>query len=678
MAKTISELMADTMPKSSNVKGAPRLERTLRNLNKLAEGNASPDEIQVYLKSEGYDSKSFANAVDKYNKSKGIVAEFGPVKSALQGLTFGFSDEAEAFIKSAIGQGTYEQNLSAINLAKQEFEAQAPGQALTSEIVGGLPLMLLGGAGAVRGQQMLERVAPMVSRIPRPVTAVGGAGVTGATSAAVTGAGQAEPGMRIAGAEELAPIGAAFGLGGTTAARVIPKLPGIGQMVDLGRRMAGVPVDFAQRADVKLLQALQRDGVSLSDSLDRLRQIKASNYKPETIIELGGENTRRLADIVAQYPGASQTARTLIEERTAGQPMRVMQDFRTAFRFNADAVQLADDLIKNRNLAADPLYKKAYAEGGVINDPRFNDFLKIPQFQEAYGTARRLAALDGVELPAKPEDISKLGGFDLMTLDYIKRGLDDVLFVKSSPTSGVGKTELGKLKERRNEFVSLIDEVGPPSYKEARRAFAGPTEVLDAIEQGRKFGTVDARELRKTFDSLSPAEQEGFKIGVFDSIRTNINKGADGVDALRRVWGSPEKRDQIKVFLGEDTFNDLSSQLLREKVIRQTDIGMSRQSATVPRQIQRQEFEGETGMIPQMVEQGPVRGAINYLLRTATGPGQPTAEALAPTLFSTDVMQQIQALTRLQSLDELLRRQAAQSAGVVGTGGGTAAGLLGE
>lgn len=678
MAKTISELMADTTPKSPNVKGAPRLERTLRNLNKLAEGNASPDEIQVYLKSEGYDSKSFANAVDKYNKAQGIVAEFGPVKSALQGLTFGFSDEAEAFIKSAIGQGTYEQNLAALNLAKQEFEAQAPGQALTSEIVGSLPLMALGGTGAVRGQQMLERIAPMVSRIPRPVTAVGGAGVTGATSAAVTGAGQAEPGMRMAGAEELAPVGAAFGLGGTTAARVIPKLPGIGQMVDLGRRMAGVPVDFAQRADVKLLQALQRDGVSLSDSLDRLRQIKASNYKPETIIELGGENTRRLADIVAQYPGASQTARTLVEERTAGQPMRVMQDFRTAFKFNADAVQLADDLIKNRGLAADPLYKKAYAEGGVINDSRFNDFLKIPQFKEAYETARRLAFLDRIELPAKPEDISKIGGFDLMTLDYIKRGLDDMIYTKSSPISGVGKTELGKLKERRNEFVSLIDEVGPPSYKEARRAFAGPTEVLDAIEQGRKFGTVDARELRKTFDSLSPAEQEGFKIGVFDSIRTNINKGADGADALRRVWGSPEKRDQIKVFLGEDTYNDLSSQLLREKVIRQTDIGMSRQSATVPRQIQRQEFEGETGMIPQMVEQGPVRGAVNYLLRTATGPGQPTAEALAPTLFSTDVMQQIQALTRLQSLDELLRRQAAQSAGVMGTGGGAAAGLLGE
>ena len=678
MAKTISELMADTMPKSSNVKGAPRLERTLRNLNKLADGGATPQEIQIYLKSEGYDSKSFANAVDKYNKSQGIVAEFGPVKSALQGLTFGFSDEAEAFIKSAVGQGTYEQNLSALNLAKQEFEAESPGQALTSELVGGLPYLALGGTGAVRGQQMLERFAPMISKIPKPITAIGGATAVGGTSAGITGAGQAEPGMRMAGAQELAPVGAAFGLGGTTAAKTIPKIPFVSQMLDVGKRMAGVPTDFAQRADVKLLQALQRDGVSPADALARLQKIKSSNYKPETIIELGGENTRRLADIVAQYPGASQVARTLVEERTAGQPIRVMQDFKSAFNVNADAVQLADDLIKQRSDLSKPLYQKAYQEGGVIKNDRINELMKLQAFDDAYQRAIRIASYDGIELPKSASDIEKIGGFDLMTLDYIKRGLDDVLYNAKSPTSGIGKTELGKLKERRAEFVRLIDESGPESYKAARLAFAGPTEVLEAIELGSKFSTTDARQLRKTFESLSPAEQEGFKIGVFDFIRTNINKGADGADALRRVWGSPEKRDQIRVFLGEDTFNDLSTQLLREKVIRQTDTGMSRQSATVPRKIQQAEFEGETGVIPQMAEKGIVRGGIDYLLRSATGPGQPTAEALAPTLFSTDLMKQMEALSRLQSLDELLRRQAAQSAGVLGVGGGSAAGLLGE
>lgn len=675
---TISQLMADTVPKSTSVKGGARIEKTLRNLNRMAEQNAPAEDIMVYIKSEGYDPKSFSNAVENYNKSKGVIAEFGPVKSALQGLTFGFSDEAEAGIKSLLGQGTYEQNLAAINLAKQEYQQQQPLEAIGSELAGTIPTMLLGGAGAVRGQQILERTMPMLRNIPRSATAIGGAGAAGGISAGVTGAGQAMPGERMAGAGELAPVGAALGLGGTTAARVIPQVPGVQPMMDLGRRLVGRAPDFAQRADVKLLQALQRDGISPADAIDRIQKIKAAGYKPETIIELGGENTRRLADVVAQYPGPAQAARALAEERTAGQAQRVMSDFTQAFRTNADAVDLTDNLITARTQISDPLYKKAYAEGGVIEDPRFNDFMKIPQFKEAYQTARRLAALDRIELPANVEDIAKVGGFDLMTLDYIKRGLDDILYTKSSPLSGVGKTELGKLKQRRNEFVSVIDEVGPESYKEARRAFAGPTEVIDAIEKGRKFANLDSREIKRIYAGLSEAEKDGFKIGVYDTIRATINKGADGRDVLTRVWGSPEKRNQIQVLLGEDAYNTLTSQLAREKLIRQTDAKLAGGSQTMPRQLAQREFEGEEGLIPSVVERGPIRGGIDYVLRTATGPGQPTAEALAPTLFSTERMRQISDLTRLQRLDELLRQQAARSAGVTGAGAGAGAGLLGE
>lgn len=654
-------------------KKEPSIARVLRNMTKLAENNVPPEDALTYLKSEGYDPKSFANAVDKYNRAQGIISDFGPVKSALQGLTFGFSDEAEAAFKALTGRGTYEQNLASIGLAKQEFEQESPGTALGAELVGGAPYMLLGGLGAMRTASQL----PMLARVPKSVIATGGAAGAGGISAGISGAGTAEPGQRMVGAAEMAPIGAAVGIGGTTAAKVIPKIPGVQQMSDLGQRMIGRAPDYTQRADVKLLQALQRDGMSPADALDRLRLIKSSNYKPETIIELGGENTRRLADIVAQYPGASQAARELVEERGSGAAQRVMQDFKTAFRVNADAADLADEIIKQRDAIARPLYQRSYQEGGVISDERFNKFFKIPQFQEAYGTARRLAALDGIELPKDIKDIDKVGGFDLMTLDYIKRGLDDVLYVKSSPLAGVGKTEIGKLTERRNEFVNLIDEVGPPSYKAARAAFAGPTEVRNAIELGKKFANVDARELKRTFDKLTPAEQEGFKVGVYDTIRTNINKGADGSDVLRRVWKSPEKRDQIRVFLGDDAYNDLSSQLLRENVIRQTDVRLVGGSQTQPRQLAQREFEGEEGLIPQMAT-GGFRGGMNYLLRTATGPGQPTAEALAPTLFSTDIGQQIQNLTRLQTLDELLRRQAAGLGGAVGTGAGVSTGLLGE
>ena len=661
----------------TTARGTPNLERVLRNMEKLVSQGATKEEAMQYLEAEKFSPDSFTKAVENYNKSKGIVADFGPFKNLLQGFSFGWSDEAEAFVKSLAGKGTYEQNLAAIQGAQQEYEMTAPlVENVGTKLLGSAPLMLMGGLGGVKALQTLPQLARM--RIPAPVVAGTSAAASGAISGGVTGAGEAAPGERIEGAKQQAVTGAVLGPVGNVATNVVSKVaePFIRPVKSaLGR---DVSQDFAERADVKLLQALQRDGVDLQEAQARLAMIRQNNYKPETIIELGGENTRRLADIVAQYPGASQVARSLSEERIGGAPQRITQDFRQALQVNADAFDLADDLIRTRTAQADPLYKRAYQEGGVIEDPRIDKFMKIPQFQDAYRTARRLAALDGIDLPPDPTKMGQVGGFDLMTLDYIKRGLDDVLYVGKMPTSGIGKTEMGKLKQRRNEFVAVIDEVGPASYREARRAFAGPTEVIDAIEQGQKFTKVDPRQLRRTYDGLTPAEQEGFRIGVYDAVREAVDKGTDGHDVLRRVWSSQQKRDQLAAFIGPDAFEDLQSRLLRERVIRETDTRMMGGSQTQPRTLAQREFEGEEELVTSVIRQGPTAALRNYVLRTATGPGQPTAEALAPTLFSLDPNAQRQTLMRLQRLDELLRQQAAQRGGAFGTAAGTQSGLLGE
>jgi hypothetical protein len=611
------------------------------------------------------------------NRLRPQQVDYGFGSAALQGLTFGFSDEIQARAMEAAGQGTYEQNLASIQAAKKSYEQEFPYRALGAEVLGSIPTMFVGGAGAVRGLQAAQRVLPSIS-VPRQVGAAGGAAVSGATTGALTGAGTAQPGGRIEGAQSGAQTGAALGAAGQQAARIVPQVPGIRQAIEFGREKVGLPTDFARRADVKLLQSLQRDGVNLDEAMRRISVIKQGGYKPETIIELGGENTRRLADLVAQYPGASQAARELIETRSAGAPGRITTDFREAFQVNADAFDLSEQLIQQRNAASRPLYEQAYREGGVVSDKRFDSYFKLTPFKDAYKTARELAEFDGIDLPEKIEDLAKLGGPDLRTLDYIKRGLDDVLYVKKGPTGGTGKQILGRLEEKRREFVNLIDEVGPDSYKAARRAFAGPTEVRNAIDTGKEFAKLDPRELKKQFDSLSDAEQEGFKIGVFDAIRTNIDKGADGVDVLRRVWKSTEKQSQIRALLGDDAFNDLSSRLVREKVIRETDVRMLSGSQTQPRTLLQREFEGRDELIPQLAEKGVAGTARNYLLRTMTGPGQPTAEQLARTLYSLDLPTQQATIGRLQSLDEILAREAARSAGVVGTGVGVQSGLLGD
>jgi hypothetical protein len=355
-----------------------------------------------------------------------------------------------------------------------------------------------------------------------------------------------------------------------------------------------------------------------------------------------------------------------------------MTDFRQALRVNADAFELAEDIIKKRDAAAAPLYRQAYQEGGVISDDRFMGFMKIPQFKDAYARAKRIAALDGIDLPEKATDIEKIGGFDLMTLDYIKRGLDDVLFTGKQPGSGMGKTELGKLKQKRNEFVAIIDEAGPASYRQARQAFAGPTEVADAIDMGRKFANIDPRQLAKNFEKLSEAEKDGFRVGVFDLIKSEAEKGVEGRNIIPKIWNSIKRKDQVRALIGDDAFQELSDKLRRENLIKESDVSIMSGSPTQRRQLAQREFEAEEGIVPLMADRGMVRGGLDYLLRSATGPGQPTAQALAPTLFSTDVARQLETMNRLRGLDELLRQEAARAAGTVGTGAGISAGLLGD
>jgi hypothetical protein len=601
--------------------------------------------------------------------------EYGFGRAALQGLSMGFSDEIEAKAREARGEGRYEDILAGLRQAKQRFGEQYPIGSTLAEMGGALPTMLLGGAGfanlAARAPSIAARFSPLT-------TGLTGAAATGGATGAITGAGEAEPGQRMAGAARGGATGTVLGPTGQVATKAVSGV--VSKGLEMGRSAIGADPTktFRDRADVKLLQALRRDGLSPKDAADRLQSIQASGYKPETIVEIGGKNTRALADVVSKYPGASQVAEELAEQRMAGQAGRVISDFERVFGRKESALDVADDLISRRNLSSGPLYQQAYREGGVIQDPRIDKLMELNAFKDAYKTARELAELDGVNLPANVQDLKQIGGFDLRTLDYIKRGLDDVLYVRATPISGTGKQVIAKLKEKRREFVDIVDEVGPDSYRAARQAFAGPTEVRDAIEAGQKFTRLSPSQLERDFAKLSPAEKEGFQLGVLESIRQNVDRGADGSDALRRVWASPEKRKQLQVILGNDQFMDLSNSLARENIIRRTDVTMTRGSQTMERQLLQREFEGTDELIPLVRQRGVLGGAGEYLLRTLTGPGQPTAEALAPTLFSTNAQQQMQELMRLQSLDELLRQRAAAMGGAVGAGAGTQAGLLGE
>jgi hypothetical protein len=668
-----------------------KFEKVIRNVDKLlANPDVKPSEINQYLNAEGYSASRFKSAAENYAKAKGTTSTYGNIEAGIQGLTFGFGDEFEAVIKTFKNKKPYEQNLAAVQFAKQEFETEKPMQAMASEVIGSLPMAFTAGKTAVQMASKIPEVANVLSKIPTSIKAIAGVSGAGAVAGGLSGAGTAQEGERVAGAQRGAVQGAILApvvLGGMKAGMGVTKtvaekigIPEAAKSIveatkdiPIVRTITGKTADFfgmsgdaAQRkADTKIIQALQRDSLTLPEVKAAMDQIRLSGYKPETIMEFGGKATKQLGETVASYPGARVVAENLAEERKSGAGNRILTDFQQAFNINKDPMEIADDIIKLRNAASKPLYDAAYASPVSIGSKTIDNIMLDPAFQSAYARANRIATREGFPLaPLKPEGNT----FDLKTIDYVKRGIDDEINWSKTPASGLGKDEVNSLKKVRSEFMGEVDSQAPAEYKQARQAFGGPTQVFDAIENGRGFFDVDARTLKKTYESLNPAEKDGFAIGAYDAIRTKIQSGADGIDQIKRTFGSPEKRDQIKVLIGDDAFKNLEMQLGREKAIRSTDIQITGGSPTQRRTEAAREFEGSTELVPQMAEKGLVKGGMDYLLRSVTGPGTRTAETLAPDLYSIDPAQQAKVIDRLKLLDEYLRNQALQQqvgAGVV-------------
>lgn len=174
-------------------------------------------------------------------------AESQRVRTALQGLTFGFADEIEAAIRSlGGGEGqTYEAIRDDIRNRLQAYKEQNPTEAITYETMGALAptaVALLSGVGTGAGAANVARLTGQAGRLARTGTGVLPQAATlggrlprlaqGATTGAAygglygVGTGEGTLGERVseAGGEALA--GAAFGAGGQALIKGVSGLSG--------------------------------------------------------------------------------------------------------------------------------------------------------------------------------------------------------------------------------------------------------------------------------------------------------------------------------------------------------------------------------------------------------------------------------------------------------------------
>lgn len=618
----------------------------------------------------------------------------GVVRSVLgQGLAMGWGDEAEAWLRSKLGDEEYEKALAEIRSEYGTFAEESPYLSGVGEFVGGaLPAV---GAMLVPGGQAAAPAA--AARAAGPLSRMLGLGKTagqrttgqnltrlsaiGGTQGAITGAGSATEEERLPGAVTGGAFGTVTGLGLPVLSKAVKGFAGS------VRDLAGVSPDRAKQ------WALEKLGMSLDDQspaaiAGRVRQDIQMGVPPAVANVTPG--TMQLAESVIQRGGApSRELEDLIAKQQAGSRDRVAKQVRRGLR-SKDFYQEEGQMVENLRKDADTMYEKAYAAGD-INDPSINRVLQEPEFQKFFTKAqgildkKRLAAeLDPEGDPSRfmlkplydPQTGNMVATPDVRTLDYIKQGIDaeiDELF-----RAGKG-AEARALKDLRNQFVGRLDDL-VPDYKAARAQYRGDIEVLEALRLGRdEFNKLDPEQVQALMKNMSKGEVDAFRTGVARNLFDQIMDPSTNIDAARKLIGSPSTRKAIEAVVETPAQRDfLMAALERETELFKAAGRMLAGSPTAKRQAMRESLESRPGVAEVAAETlsrgwngSVIQGTLALLRRRV--PDEYYAE-LAD-LLKTGRPKDVAAVVKL--LEEAAQKRGTREAIVGGTEAGLVGGVVG-
>lgn len=428
-------------------------------------------------------------------------------------------------------------------------------------------------------------------------------------------------------------------LGGGAGIGAIPIAGAVQGLWRGGQNVLGLQSPQTQASSL-LASALRRDSATPATIQTRMEEAQGLGV-PFASVDAAGRNTVRLGRTVETAPGAgSQTAAEYLSNRQLNQAPRVVEQLSKTLADPTVFKQATDALFKVRSTAARPLYEEAFAMP-VDMTPRLQQFLSDPILQQGLSKGREIQRLEMVAEGATPPPPSNT--LTMRDLDAAKRGLDDILEEYRVPETGrLLLDDRGRAIEQvRKAYVAYLDELNP-KYAEARSAWGGPSEALDAMASGRRYAKGDIEDMVARFNELDPTMREFFRIGLARELRSIIDKGGESADAVRRIFGTRDAQNRLRqLFPSEDAFSAFAQAMRLEQTTGSTTRTILGGSPTA-----RITAEGEdanlqmlqdvaqlaTGTPPTQIGSGWLRKGIDR----ARGVNEATAEELARVLFSED------------------------------------------
>jgi hypothetical protein len=346
------------------------------------------------------------------------------------------------------------------------------------------------------------------------------------------------------------------GVVGAVAAPVVAAgLRAPGAIVSAGKSVLGGSPNLARRI---ISRAIEADGKTAAEAGGEMSAAQANDV-PYMLADTG-DNARGLLAASVRTPGPARTiARNALEERQAGLGERVTNAIERDLGPVANPHEVADQLMTRAHTTAGPLYDAAYSRPGADAFGRaLRRFFARPSMKRAFANAYRIAQEEGRDPTTLGFDLNEAGEVTLtrvpswQTLDYVKRGMDDVVESYRDPTSGRLNldTEGKAINNTLRTFLGAFDKANP-DYAAARAAYGGPVRGIDAMNQGRKALNMTADDLEARMRDMTPFEKEMFALGARRAAGGARSVQGDTANVINTLIGTGKKRAMLGRLFGD-------------------------------------------------------------------------------------------------------------------------------
>jgi hypothetical protein len=460
------------------------------------------------------------------------------------------------------------------------------------------------------------------------------------------------------------------GLGVTT--QPVMGILGAGGRQAMARMSPTAAGTYAQQ---KVAEALIRDVPEPLTGANALTRAQARLLKlgPEArIADVGGPSTRNLLDVQATLPGttASATERA-IRERQVGRAGRLMEaSDETLGTGGAQFMQSIENFANKRYQESRPYYAVVDAANLSVDNNLINLLKKSGNMQrDAENLYRKQTGLD-IDLSAL-----KYGEqVPMNVLDTLKQTLYDS--AQALRRTGNNNDALATDKIRvdlTNLLVNKSPKIGGQSaYGLAMKTYAGPSQMMDAAEIGRKVMQGDILDAQQAIKGLNPSELEAYRIGVLQALRQKTGTEA-GQTSLLKFYKEPATQDRLKAAFGND-YKAFSAAVYREEALKRLEsAGRGSKTAGIlagQADLDIAPLAQTAGAAASGSPMAIVTAATNLARQTQTP--EAVRNEIGRILLSRDPQQ----LTQLADIVKKLNESRARAAGVAGRGAGQIGGML--